>query len=83
LFNYLLGDIINIPVVMISKTEGSLIFKELESDNRVEIKIYFETPEKEQNVKLTFFLNIENRDSYRMVRDFKGVTKDLGSRVLF
>lgn len=68
---------------MISKTEGSLISKEIESGNRVEIKIYFKTPQKEQNVKLTFFLNVENRNSFRMVRDFKGVTKDLGNRVVF
>lgn len=62
---------------MISKKEGSLIFKELDNKennkNHVEIKIYFEAPEKEKNVRLMFWLNIENRDSYRLVRDFKDV----------
>lgn len=45
------GDIINIPVIMISKEDGEKILNKLkDKKTHVEIKLNFETPEKKSVV---------------------------------
>lgn len=77
---------VKIPAIFISKNEGEILRNYLESvdpsKNTITMTLSFEV-EKETNVDYSFWISTINRNSFRLIRDFKPYHNKLSSHAGF
>ena len=77
---------VKIPAIFISRNDGDILKNYLESvdtnKNSITMTLSFEV-EKESNVNYSFWISTINRNSFRLIRDFKPFYQKLSSHAAF